>query len=121
MARILVVDDEEQMTTLIRRRLEANGYDVEEAWSGSAAKEKILAGKFDLILLDFSMPSMPGDELCRELRENERFKDLPIIILTAFQNRAADTFKEDGATDVMYKPIDTDELLGKLQKYLPNS
>ncbi len=118
MAKILVVDDEEHMTALICRRLQAHGIEVDEAFSGAEALERIQKNSYDLVLLDFSMPSMRGDEVCQVMRGDSRFKDTPVIIITAFQNRDVEFFTDEGATDVIYKPIDTYELLERVKKYI---
>lgn len=118
MAKILVVDDEEHMTALICRRLQSHGFEVAQAFSGAQALESIQKDSYDLVLLDFSMPSMRGDELCQVIRDDERLKDTPVIIMTAFQNRDVEFFVDGGATEVVYKPIDMDELLKKIRKHL---
>lgn len=116
--RVLLVDDEQMITNLLRRRLEAQGYECEECWDGGSALDKAKAGNFDIILLDYAMPVMKGDEFCQSAREDEKLKNIPIIVITAYTNRAADSFQEEGATDVMYKPIDEDALSDLIKKHI---
>ncbi len=116
--RILLVDDEQMITNLLRKRLEAQGYECDECWDGGSGLDKAKEGNFDIILLDYSMPVMKGDEFCQCAREDDKLKNTPIIVLTAYTSRSVDSFKEEGATDVMYKPIDEDDLAELLKKYL---
>ena len=66
------------------------------------------------------MPSLKGDMICRTLREMDKYKNLPILIYTAFTEYKAEFFKQSGATDVLYKPADKIALLAKIEKLLPN-
>jgi CheY-like chemotaxis protein len=116
--KILIVDDETLITKLTRRRLEEAGYECDECWNGSSALEMIKSTKPDIVLLDYAMPVMKGDEVCREIREDVNFKDLPVIMLTAHTTKEAADLKEEGATDVMYKPIDEEDLLSMLEKHI---
>lgn len=116
--KILIVDDEQMITKLLRKRLEAQGYDCDECWDGGSALEMAKEGAFDIILMDYSMPSMKGDEFCQSAREEEKLKSIPIIMLTAYTTRSVESFKEEGATDVMYKPIDEDDLQDLIKKYV---
>jgi CheY-like chemotaxis protein len=115
--KILVVDDELTILSIIRRTLEAHGHEIEQCSNGTDAVNMILKGKYDIVLLDYSMPAMQGTDVCESVREEEGFKDLPIIILTAYTNKPDDFFKDSGATDVLYKPVDTDKLLEMLEKH----
>jgi len=116
--KILIVDDDASITGLLKRRLEDYGYECEECWDPIAAQQRLESERFDLVLLDYSMPSMKGDEFCMTLREQEKFKNLPIIMITAFTNKGTDFFIEIGATDVMFKPVDEEELDSKIKKHL---
>ena len=81
-ARVLVVDDEADIRFLIRKILEKENYLVDEAEDAGEAWEKINREKYDLILLDVMMPEVDGVELSRKIKEDERFRDMPIIMLT---------------------------------------
>lgn len=116
--RILIVDDDLTFIMLLRGKLEREGYEVDEAHAGKDAEDMVSQNAYDLILMDFSMPDIRGHEICQTIRQNTNLKDLPIIMITAFQNRSEEFFKEEGATDVMYKPLDHDDLLEKIKKHI---
>src|SRR5579859_8194468 len=87
-ARILVVEDEEALTTLLRYNLDAEGYDVETVGRGDDADTRLKEHIPDLIVLDWMLPGLSGIELCRRLRARSDTKQLPIIMLTARGERA---------------------------------
>src|SRR4029450_5891080 len=82
-ARILVVEDEEALTTLLRYNLDAEGYDVETVARGDEADTRLKERVPDLIVLDWMLPGLSGIELCRRLRARPETRQLPIIMLTA--------------------------------------
>ena len=82
-ARILVVEDEEALTTLLRYNLDAEGYDVETVGRGDDADTRLKERVPDLVVLDWMLPGLSGIELCRRLRARPETKQLPIIMLTA--------------------------------------
>src|SRR5579871_3493011 len=88
-ARILVVEDEEALTTLLRYNLDAEGYDVETVARGDDADTRLKERVPDLIVLDWMLPGLSGIELCRRLRARPETKQLPIIMLTARGERLA--------------------------------
>ena len=82
-ARILIVEDEEPLTMLLRYNLEAEGYEVESAARGDEADTKLKENIPDLVVLDWMLPGLSGIELCRRLRARPETRQLPIIMLTA--------------------------------------
>src|SRR6202048_845220 len=82
-ARILVVEDEEALTTLLRYNLDAEGYEVETVARGVDADTRLKERGPDLIVLDWMWPGLSGIELCRRLRARPETRSLPIIMLTA--------------------------------------
>src|SRR5918911_1621370 len=82
-ARIMVVEDEEALTELLRYNLEGDGYDVETVMRGDDADTRLKEHIPDLIVLDWMLPGLSGIELCRRLRTRPETKQLPIIMLTA--------------------------------------
>ncbi len=118
--RILIVDDDLTFIMLLRGKLEREGYEVDEAHVGKDAEDMVFQNPYDLVLMDFSIPDIRGHEICQSIRSKEHLQKLPIIMITAFQNRSEDFFKEEGATDVMYKPLDHDVLMEKIQNYTKN-
>lgn len=118
---ILIVDDNPNnlftLRTLLQGHVKAR---VIEAESGMAALEQVTQQKIDLILLDIQMPGMDGFEVAKLIRNRKRFKDIPIIFLTAVFK--SEEFKEKGlaggAIDYLTKPIDETTLINRVQAYL---
>src|SRR5690606_26596942 len=81
--RILIVEDEEPLTLLIRYNLEAEGYAVDAVARGDEAEARLREEIPDLVLLDWMLPGLSGIELCRRIRARGETADLPIIMLTA--------------------------------------
>jgi len=111
--RILVVDDEPDIVTLVKSRLEANGYEVVSAYNGKDGIEKAEEAQPDMILLDLMMPIMDGYEAGQKLKENPKTKEIPIILFTA---AAAEEVAKKGAEtidaiDYVVKPFDDAALL----------
>jgi CheY-like chemotaxis protein len=82
MKKIMIVDDEETLRTVVKKILEKGGYDIIEAADGRDCLEKLKGVKPDLILLDVMMPEMNGWEVCKEIRENPDTKDIIVAMLT---------------------------------------
>lgn len=118
MKRILIVEDVEMNRDLLAQILEEK-YEVLEAVNGREGLEKAKVEKPDLILTDMLMPEMSGTELAEALRRLPDFSETPIIAVTA-QAMAGDAEVaiKAGCTDYVTKPIDEDELMEKIAKYL---
>ncbi|WP_292831801.1 response regulator transcription factor [Microbacterium sp.] len=117
MTRILVVDDEPQIVSLVSRSLNAEGFDTVSAEDGAEALERAQAGDIDLIVLDVGLPSMDGFEVLRLLRgAGER---MPVIMLTA-RSSAHDAVEglDAGASDYVPKPFSVAELLARVRSRL---
>jgi len=112
--RILIVDDEEHFVMMLGTRLRAQGYEIDEAFTGRQALEKLMKKACDLLILDYLLPDILSPQICRNVREDADLQKLPIIIITGFTGRGKDSFKRDGATDILFKPFDGDELLAKV-------
>lgn len=111
--RILVVDDESQITRVLRRGLTAHRYDVRVAAEGEAALELFGDWKPDLVVTDLSMPNMGGLELCRRLRA---ISNVPIIVLSVKGDERVKVEALDaGADDYITKPFGMDELLARVR------
>jgi two-component system KDP operon response regulator KdpE len=118
-ARILVVDDEDQITRVLRTSLGAQGYAVELAANGVQAMEKFDRWKPDLIITDLSMPELDGVELCRMVRETSK---LPIIVLSVRdQERIKVQALDAGADDYVTKPFSIQELMARVRAALRRS
>lgn len=115
MAKILVVDDDKAILTMIRRILEKDGHNVTTV-SDSAAVSEIRTDQFDLILLDVMMPGKDGFALCEELRDSV---DCPILFLTAKSEESSLVYGlEKGADDYICKPFGAAELRARVAAHL---
>lgn len=124
MATILVVDDEEPIQELLRFNLEKEGYLVRVAKDGQEALKQVENDQPDLLVLDLMLPGMDGLEVCRKLRSNPKFQQIPIIMLTAKGEEIDKVLGlELGADDYMTKPFSPRELLARIKARLrrPNS
>jgi two-component system phosphate regulon response regulator PhoB len=119
---ILVVEDEEDLTTLLRYNLEAEGYRVLAAGGGEAAIELLQERPPDLVLLDWMLPEISGIELCRRLRARPETARIPIIMVTA-RGEEEERIRglAVGADDYIVKPFSIPELLARIQALLRRS
>ena len=118
-ARILVVEDEEALTTLLRYNLDAEGYEVETVGRGDEADTRLKERVPDLVVLDWMLPGLSGIELCRRLRARPETMSLPIIMLTA-RGEESERVRglATGADDYIVKPFSVPELLARVKGLL---
>jgi len=118
-ARIMIVEDEEPLTLLLRYNLEAEGYAVDTAARGDEAEVKLKEAAPDLVVLDWMLPGMSGIELCRRLRARAETERLPIIMLTA-RGEESERIRglSTGADDYIVKPFSVPELLARIRALL---
>lgn len=118
--RLLVVDDERELTEAIARGLRRDGYAVDVAFDGVEALDKVALVPYDLICLDITMPRMDGREVCRRLREDPPHGQNPrVLLLTArdaLEERVAGL--DDGADDYLVKPFAFPELSARIRTLL---
>jgi len=116
---VLAVEDEEDILELVRYNLEKEGYRVTGVVSGEEAMRRARSQPPDLIVLDLMLPGMDGLTVCRELKQDAKTRDLPIIILTA-KGEEADIVAglELGADDYVTKPFSPRVLLARLRAVL---
>lgn len=117
--KILVVDDEINILTIMEARLRGNGYDVIMASDGQEGLVKARNEKPDLIILDIMLPKLDGYKVCRLLKADEQYKQIPIILLSArTQDSDMEIGKQQGADAYVTKPFTSDVLLNKIQELL---
>ncbi len=122
MHRVLVVDDESDVTELLQYRLEQEGYRVATLNDPLGFVVKVREFEPDLMLLDVMMPELSGIQLCRIVRADPSMKNIPVIFLSA-RGEVEDRIKglEAGAEDYVSKPFNTNELLLRISKMLKRS
>src|SRR3954464_13479231 len=118
-ARIMVVEDEEALTTLLRYNLDAEGYEVETVGRGDDADTRLKERIPDLVVLDWMLPGLSGIELCRRLRARPETRQLPIIMLTA-RGEESERIRglSTGADDYIVKPFSVPELVARVRALL---
>ncbi len=113
---IYVVDDNKITVKLMRRYLEANGYEVGEAYDGVECLEKVKEKIPDVIVLDVMMPRLDGYETVKRLKSDSKTTDIPVVIVTAL-NDVLNQLKaiDSGADDFLSKPIEEKLLVAKVK------
>jgi two-component system, OmpR family, alkaline phosphatase synthesis response regulator PhoP len=120
--KILVVDDEPDIVETLSFRLEQEGYEVITAADGLEALDKARKESPDLLILDIMMPKLDGFQVSRMLKFDERYHDIPIIMLTAkTQEHDVDTGMTTGADEYIKKPFDAKELIDLIKAKLAAS
>jgi two-component system, OmpR family, alkaline phosphatase synthesis response regulator PhoP len=117
--KILIVDDEMDLVETVRFPLEMEGYDVLVSHNGEDALNQARKENPDLILLDLMLPNLDGYKVCRLLKFDDRYKHIPILMLTAkSQEKDKALGMETGANEYITKPFDIRDLLKKVKAYL---
>lgn len=117
--KILLVDDEPDALEIYSMRLEVTGYEVIKADDGEKALEMAKSENPDLIILDLMLPKIEGYDVCRTLKFDDGYKNIPIVILSAL-SQSADRQKaiDAGADDYFSKPVDFSTLLNRIAKLI---
>jgi two-component system, OmpR family, alkaline phosphatase synthesis response regulator PhoP len=114
--RILVIDDEPDFASIVQTNLKNEGFDVDVAYDGVEGLEKVKANPPDAIVLDVMMPEKDGYEVCSELKGDEKYQNIPIIMLTAVADHVGSTrySHADGmsmeADDYLPKPASAEQI-----------
>jgi two-component system, OmpR family, alkaline phosphatase synthesis response regulator PhoP len=122
--RILVVDDEPDFAAIVQENLEKEGFKVEVAYNGIEGLEMVRANPPDAVVLDVMMPEKDGYDVCKELKADEKYTDIPIILLTAVGSHVTSTrySHRDGmsteADDYIAKPASAEEITESLKRLL---
>jgi two-component system alkaline phosphatase synthesis response regulator PhoP len=116
--KILLVDDEKDIVEFLEYNLNQEGFEVITAYDGNEALQK-LPEKPDMVILDIMMPNIDGFEVCKRIRENKAYSEIPVIFLTA-KGAEADEIKglELGASDFIIKPISPKKLIARVNSNL---
>lgn len=119
MKKVMIVDDEDNMVTLMRYNLEGAGYETVSADSGELAICLAESDRPDIVVLDCMMPGIDGFETCRRFKQHPRLLDIPIIMVTCCSG-TVDTIRglEAGVVDYVTKPVDPAEIVARVQTHL---
>ena len=117
---ILIIEDDERISQFVRRGLEAEGYLTEVVATGKQGLELATSAEYELLLLDLMLPDLSGQEVCRQLRQQEI--NIPVLMLTAM-DEVEDKVEglRMGADDYLTKPFSFDELVARIQALLRRS
>ena len=122
--RILVVDDEPDFCSIVQGNLEKEGFEVEVAYDGNEGLSKVKANPPDAIVLDVMMPEKDGYAVCKEIKEDDKLADIPIVMLTAVASHVTSTRYShyDGmsmeADDYLPKPASAEDITQSLKGLL---
>ncbi|MEK6647076.1 MAG: response regulator [Candidatus Firestonebacteria bacterium] len=117
MKRILIIDDDTDITFILQQALANLGYEAIVASDGEEGLEKLFSSNFDLVVLDIMMPKLDGYSLTVKLRENEKTKDVPVIIISG-RGQLYKLFSSTGKTKIdcyIEKPFKIQVLIGKIK------
>lgn len=119
MARILIAEDSPTDVQYIKSVLADTAHDISVAVDGEEAERMIMSEPFDLIILDVVMPKKNGFQLCREIKKDEKLKNIPVIMLTS-KTQASDKLwaEKQGADEYLTKPCEPIDLLLAVKKLL---
>ncbi|MCX7313269.1 MAG: response regulator [Hyphomicrobiales bacterium] len=120
MARILVVEDQEDNRQILRDLLGSVGYEMVEAHDGQQALTAVVEHKPDLILMDIQLPIMDGYEATRRIKAMPEYKNIPIIVVTLYALSGDEgKAREAGCDAYVTKPYSPRALLAKIREYMP--
>ncbi len=119
MARILIAEDSITDLQFIKNALQETGYEILTASNGDEAEQKVRLEMVDLIILDVVMPKKNGFQVCRSLKRDEKYRHIPIILITS-KTQDSDRFwgLKQGADEYVTKPFEPTDLLEAVKKHL---
>jgi DNA-binding response OmpR family regulator len=119
MAKILIADDSLAELQIFQQALSYTGHTIVTVMDGEAAEEKVRTEKIDLIVLDVLMPKKNGFQVCRDIKSNAQFKNIPVIMVTS-KDQASDKFwgMKQGADEYLTKPFKPEDLVKAVKKYI---
>ena len=120
--KIFIIEDETSIIHLVQHNLEKDGFIVSSAINGNEGLKDIKKFEPNLLLLDWMLPDLSGIEICKRIRKDTSFKNLPVIMLTA-KGEEEDKIKglDSGADDYLTKPFSYNELLARIKAILRRS
>ena len=120
--KIFIIEDEPSIIQLVQHNLEKNGFLVSSSLNGNDGLKELKKFQPDLLLLDWMLPDLSGIEICKNIRKNNSFKNLPVIMLTA-KGEEEDKIKglDSGVDDYLTKPFSFNELMARIKAVLRRS
>lgn len=119
MDKILIIQDSPSVNAMLTLRLESGGFSVEAVETGEEGLEKAKAGHYQLILLDYNLPGINGNEVCRILRGEENTSNIPIVFMSAKDEDELSKITRDvGADGYITLPFEGKELIEKITGYI---
>jgi DNA-binding response OmpR family regulator len=119
MKKVLIVDDEKDIVETLKFMLEAEGVNCITAYDGEEALNKVKTEKPDLVILDVMLPKMNGYKVCRLLKFDKKYKNIPILMVTArSQEEDKAIGGETGADEYITKPFNIDDVVNMAKNYL---
>ncbi len=116
---ILAVDDNRMGLLKLARTLEAGGHNVSKADGGRAALDMLGSEAFDLVLLDILMPEVDGFQVLREMKDDAKLRDIPVIVISGLEDmESVDKCLAAGADDFLSKPVEPAVLQDRIRKIL---
>ena len=120
--KIFIIEDEPSIIQLVQHNLEKNGFIVSSSLNGNDGLKELKKFQPDLLLLDWMLPDLSGIEICKNIRKDNSFKNLPVIMLTA-KGEEEDKIKglDSGVDDYLTKPFSFNELIARIKAVLRRS
>ncbi len=120
--KIFIIEDEPSIIQLVQHNLEKNGFLVSSSLNGNDGLKELKKFQPDLLLLDWMLPDLSGIEICKNIRKDNSFKNLPVIMLTA-KGEEEDKIKglDNGVDDYLTKPFSFNELMARIKAVLRRS
>jgi two-component system phosphate regulon response regulator PhoB len=120
--KIFIIEDEPSIIQLVQHNLEKNGFLVSSSVNGNDGLKELKKFQPDLLLLDWMLPDLSGIEICKNIRKDNSFKNLPVIMLTA-KGEEEDKIKglDSGVDDYLTKPFSFNELMARIKAVLRRS
>ncbi len=117
--RVLVVDDDLDLLKMLKLRIETEGFEFMSAQDGKEMLKSVKMKKPDVILLDVMLPKLDGYTALREMKKEEEYKDIPVIVLTAKEkSKVGDLFVTEGISFFIEKPFETKDLVQKIRSVM---
>lgn len=117
MNKILLVEDDFTLGSILKDQLEVNGYEVSLLRLPRETVEKLLEGEFDLVIMDKLLKGIDGTQICAEIRNTEQISDIPILMMSGFDG-AGEICIEAGANNFIAKPFEVDSFLKSIEATL---